>query len=206
MFVASTFEDRIYAKAREAFLSWADHQPAFAKRNKRHDPLRRNCIVVLSKKEGKHIVKSWLFGANLVTDDGEIYYAKKGAGETPATNENFIQGRNEFRTGAATPGATDTYTNVTTPVTASRKQVAATFPKSNDSTTENTGKAINAVTYKFAYSAGDFTATGIIGGCIHDNASPVGGTKLLCHYSITSFNVDAGDGLNFYVNHAAAGV
>ena len=113
----TTLQQRIEAK--EQFMSWKDKQPHFLKRNQSYDP-RNNIVAVLGKKEGKSIIPKWIFGKNIVTDDGDIYYALKGAGETPATNENFIQGRMELRTGSATPAKGDTYTDVTTPVTASR--------------------------------------------------------------------------------------
>ena len=64
------------------------------------DPKNNICVVLKNEITGE---KRWWFGSNIVTNDGDIYYAKKGAGETPATNENFIQGRAELRTGTVTP-------------------------------------------------------------------------------------------------------
>lgn len=204
MMMVTTLQQRIEAK--EQFLSWKDKQPHFLKRNSQYDP-RNNIVAVLGKKEGKSIVPKWIFGKNIVTNDGDIYYAKKSAGETPATNENFIQGRMELRTGAATPAKGDTYTNVTTPVTASRETISATYPKTNDTgDADNTGDAIDAVSYQHDWTAASFSATAIIGGCIHDNASPVGATKLLTHFDITSFNKTTSDTLKIFTNHTVNGV
>ena len=45
----------------------------------------------------------------VLKDDGEIFYAKQGAGETPAANEDFANGRFEMGTTAYTEAETDTY-------------------------------------------------------------------------------------------------
>lgn len=200
---AETFEQRY-----ERMLSYFDHLPVYARRGVTNNwnPANNVCAV-LTRPEGNYALREWFPGANIVTNDGDIYYAKKAAGETPATNENFGSGRFELRTGAATPAKTDTYTNVTTPVTASRKVFDGTYPKTNDTgDTDNTGDAVNAVSYRTSWTTGDFNATGIVGGAIHDNSSPVGATKLLTHFSITSFNKASTDTLKMFVNHTASGV
>ena len=49
------------------------------------DP-KNNICVVLKKDNGS---KHWFYGSNIVTNDGDIYYAKRACGESPASNENF---------------------------------------------------------------------------------------------------------------------
>lgn len=196
----------MHEKAREAFFSWKDHQSHFIKRGVRYNP-KNNVVIVRGRPEGKTLVKGWLFGRNIVTNDGDQYYAKKSCGETPATNENFLQGRHELRTGAATPAKTDTYSAVTTPVTASRQTIKATYPKTNDTgDADNTGDAVDTASYAHEWTAASFSATGIIGGCIHDNASPVAGTKLLNHYSNSTYDKTTSDTLKIFVNHTMNGV
>ena len=46
------------------------------------DPKNNICLVV-THEDGS---KDWWYGSNKVTDDGDIYYAKKSASETPATS------------------------------------------------------------------------------------------------------------------------
>lgn len=200
---AETYDQRL-----ERMTSYFDRLPNFVSRGKYQNKDKRNNVqAIRSRPEGNHIIKEWFFGPNIVTNDGDIFYAKKGAGETPATNENFAAGRFELRTGSATPAKANTYSAVTTPVTASRKVYDATYPKTNDTgDTDNTGDAVNAASYRVSWLTTDFNATGIIGGCIHDNASPVSGTKLLTHWSITSFDKTASDTLKMFVNHTLAGV
>ena len=45
-----------------------------------------NICVVLTHKDGS---KEWFYGKNTVTNDGDIFYAKKAVDTTPASNEDF---------------------------------------------------------------------------------------------------------------------
>lgn len=186
--------------------SYFDHVPLYLKRGVYSNyNIGDNVIMVFTKPEGSYLLKWTRFAANLVTNDGKIYYAKKTAGETPATNENFFGGRMELRTGSATPAATDTYQQVTTPVTASRKTFDSTYPKTNDTgDTDNLGDSTSTISYRVSWGTGDFTATAILGGCVHDNSSPVNATKLLCHWSDATGDKDGSTTLKFFVNHTQA--
>jgi hypothetical protein len=158
-------------------------------------------------------VKEWFMGANIVTNAGDTYYSIMAIGGTPATNENFAQARCEL----ANPGSqtaqakADTYSTMATPITASRKTIEATYPRRDGATddTDNTGGGSGAtsdiVSYKYSWATGDFNATGIKNGCLHDNASPVSGTKLLTHYGVTTFTKDAASTLKIFVNHTMNG-
>lgn len=202
---AETFDQRL-----ERLRSYQDHLPKFISRGKHanHNP-KNNVVAVRTKPEGRHLLKEWFFGHNIVTNDGDIFYAKQGVEEAPAANENFHAGRMELQNPASTdtPAKGDTYTNVTTPIVASRKVFDATYPKTNDTgDTDNTGDAVDAVSYRVSWTTTDFNATGIKGGCIHDNASPVSATKLLTHFLLTSFDKGATDTLKVFVNHTFNGV
>ena len=88
----------------------------------------------------------------------------------------------------------------------SRKVFDSNYPKTNDTDADNTGAGLDVVTYLTSWTTTDFNATGIIGGCIHDNSSPVSGTKLLTHFSIASFDKTSSDTLKVFVNHTMNGV
>jgi len=153
------------------------------------------------------MIKEFDYTHNLVTNDGEIFYAKQGAGETPANNENFQSGRFELGTTAYTEAETDTFTNFdvsgTSKISGSRQTFTAGYPKTNDTgDADNTGDAVDAVSYAVNYSAASFSDTDIEQGCIHDNASPVSATKLLSVFSFTSFAKTSSDTLKVFVNHA----
>lgn len=199
----------------EKFLSWKDHQSTFSHKGVEIDS-NNNVCGVLENTETGYTTYNW--ASNIVGNDGDIYYAKKSAGETPATNENFLQGRAELRTGTVTPAKTNTYgyeTGTTagglvTPVTASRLALSTNYPKTYDASansSENSGGVIDAITYKYYWSTSSFSANGITGGAIHDNVSPVDATKLLTHWSFSaSFSKTSTDTLTLYVNHTMNGV
>lgn len=175
-----------------------------------------NVEAVLTRPESFNstwYVKEWFFGNNIVTDAGDTYYAIRAVAGTPATNENFAQARCELANpGSQSPQAkTDTYDEMLTPITASRKTIEATYPRRDGATDDventggGTGTASDIVTYKYSWATGDFNATGIKNGCLYDNASPVGATKLLTHFGVTTFTKDASSTLKLFCNHTMSG-
>jgi len=162
------------------------------------------CIVRENQDTGD---KTWLYAKNIVTNDGDLYYAQKSVGGTPTTDFGGSDGRMELRTGSATPAKAHVYSDVTTPVTASRKAKDSGYPKTADDDSDNTGAGADIVTWRTSWTTSDFNATAIIGGCFHvGGASPASGSKLLTHFSITSFNKTASDTLKIFVNHTFNGV
>jgi len=162
------------------------------------------CIVRENQDTGD---KTWLYAKNIVTNDGDLYYAQKSVGGTPTTDFGGSDGRMELRTGSATPAKAHVYSDVTTPVTASRKAKDSGYPKTADDDSDNTGSGTDIVTWRTSWTTSDFNATAIIGGCFHvGGASPASGSKLLTHFSITSFNKTASDTLKIFVNHTFNGV
>ena len=162
------------------------------------------CIVRENQDTGD---KTWLYAKNIVTNDGDLYYAQKSVGGTPTSDFGGSDGRMELRTGSATPAKAHVYSDVTTPVTASRKIKDSTYPKTADDDSDNTGAGADIVTWRTSWTTSDFNATAIIGGCFHvGGASPASGSKLLTHFSITSFNKTASDTLKIFVNHTFNGV
>ena len=170
-------------KMLESFMSWKDQLPKYVGRHIGYNPDKTNIVTVLGRpeisKSGRlDLIKSWRYGMNLVTDDGDIYYAQKATGETPAMNEDFGAGRMELQNPAMadTPAKDDTYTDVNMPITASRKVFDMGYPVRDDMDTDNTGAGVDVATYRTSWTTADFNATGIVGGCIHDNASPMAAT------------------------------
>ena len=162
------------------------------------------CIVKENDITGQ---KTWIYAKNIVTNDGDLYYAQKSVGGTPTSDFGGSDGRMELRTGSATPAKAHVYSDVTTPVTASRKIKDGAYPKTADDDSDNTGAGADIVTWRTSWTTSDFNATAIIGGCFHvGGASPASGSKLLTHFSITSFNKTASDTLKIFVNHTFNGV
>lgn len=193
----------------EDFMSWLDKQAHFIDRYHEYDPMN-NVIAVIGRPEGKEELNIWHYGMNLVTDDGDIFYAQQAVTEVPAANEDFQEGRMELNNPGIqdTPAKGDTYTNLTTPITASRKVFVTTpnYPLRDDADADNTGAGVDVATYLTSWTTSDFNATGINGGAIHDNATPTAPTKLLTHFTITAFAKTASDTLKMFVNHTMNGV
>ena len=85
---------RIQEMKEESFQSWADSASTRIERGKRTDPRGDNVIRVLTFPEinlstSGHVelIKEFAYTHNLVTNDGDIYYAIQGAGETPTAGE-----------------------------------------------------------------------------------------------------------------------
>ena len=185
-----------------------------------------NVCVVKTDKDGN---KSWLYGQNQVTDDGDIYYATRAGVDptsTTAPDPNFWTAACVLQNpGTASTPAPDSpivkgedYSDVTTPIvtTGAVQDCVSGFPKVNDTTTENSGRDVDAVTYKFHWDTNQInTSSGapITGGCIIDTADASGDTvtascKILTHWNFVSpanFHKTDTDTLTLYVNHTMSG-
>ena len=178
------------------------------------DPKNNICLVV-SHLDGS---KDWWYGSNLVTNDGDIYYAKKSASETPASNENFGASACVLQNPASadTIVKTDAYGQVSSPITTAGavRGLTATYPLTNDQDSDNTGASADAISYRFDWATNQIdTSAGnpITGGAIYDvgQTSPVSGTKILTHWNFTSpatFHKTSTDTLKLFVNHTFNGV
>ncbi len=155
-----------------------------------------NVTIVLHKKDGsKKVIK----GKNIVTDEGDIYYAQKVSGETTDFETPYLR----LGTGTDTPAKTDT--DVTTYITGSAKIVDSGFPQRNNADPGNTDGGVDTVTWKITYALGDLNTTGISEGAIVDDATSP--TKAICHFLFSSaFDVADTDQLTVYVNHTFTGV
>ena len=182
------------------------------------DPLKTNVIAVLGTPESLsptvdkyELIKEWIYGANIVTNDGDIFYAKQACEEAQSANEDFEQGNFVMQNPGIpdTTAKTDIYGNITTPIAASLKAFVATpdYPLTNDGDGDNTGAGVDVATYLVSYTTGDFSENGINGGAIlNDLTTPATTAKLLTHFNITSFNKTASDTLKVFVNHTMTGV
>lgn len=199
--------NRINENKKESFESWADSTRYLSEQSRADNVVRVLSFPEVSPSGNVDMIKEFDYTHNLVTNDGEIFYAKQGAGETPATNENFQGGRFEMGTTAYTEAETDAFTNFdvggSSKISGSRQTFTSGYPKTNDTgDADNTGDATDAVSYAVNYSASAWNDTDVEQGCIHDNSSPVSATKLLSVFSFTSFAKTSSDTLKVFVNHA----
>lgn len=142
-------------------------------------------------------------GVNIVTDAGDIYYAQSAAGETP--DDDFNGANSGLRLGGDNTAPTKSDTDVTTFLSGTGKALDATYEKTNDDDTDNTGAAANVVTWRYSYATGEGNTTGIIEGAIVDNRTTP--TAALTHFLFAaSFDKTSNDTLKVFVNHLFEGV
>ena len=190
-----------------AFYSWTDSQRYLTEQKLSDNVIRVLSFPEISPWGTVDMIKEFDYTHNLVTNDGEIFYAKQGAGETPSANEDFSTGYFDISTTAYTEAETDTYNEYdvsgTGSISGSIQAFTSGYPKTNDTgDSDNTGDATDAVSYATNYTAASWNDTDIEQGAIHDNATPATTSKLLCVFSFTSFAKTSSDTLKVFVNHA----
>ena len=147
--------------------------------------------------------EAMISGLNIVTNDGDLYYAQQAVGETPTDDFDAAAAGNRLGTSNTAPTKTDT--DVTTVDAAGNHAHDATYPKTNDGDGDNTGAGTDIVTWRFSYLTSEGNITGIQEGAIVDNRTTP--TAALTHYLFAaSFNKTSSDTLKIFVNHQMNGV
>ena len=166
-------------------------------------PRRRNVLALLRRGSGGQALHP---AANIVTAAGDIYYAQRGAAETP-TNAFGIMELATGREVAAAPAKTDNRGNYDTLVIAgSQKAFDATYPKTNDGDADNTGAGTDVTTYLVSYTKADFNAASITHGLI-TNLTPGAAEPIMTGFQFAAgFAKTADDTLKVFVNHTQNGV
>jgi hypothetical protein len=138
-------------------------------------------------------------GKNIVTNDGDTYYAQKAAGE--AADDAWVG----LRLGSDNTAPVKTDTDVTTFLAGTGKATTAGYPKTNDDDSDNTGALVDAVTWSFSYTTAEGNVTGIEEGAIVDNLTTP--TAALTHFLFAaSFDKTSSNTLKVLVNHTFTGV
>jgi len=151
---------------------------------------------------------------NTVTNIGDRFYSYRGANEQPA-DDHFTTGSaltfdgimELYKSVSAAPSKAAVRSGLTSGVliTGSDQVIDATYPKSNDTDAANTGKDVDAVTYRVSYATGDANNTAI-DDVIITNPSPSSGENMLMWADgLGSFTKTSSDTLVVYVNHQMTG-
>lgn len=142
-------------------------------------------------------------GLNIVTNDGDLYYAQSAVAETPT--DDFDAAGAGWRLGTSATAPTKSDTDVTTEDSAGRKATDGTYPQTNDADGDNTGSGVDIVTWRVSYTTAEAIITGIQEGAIVDDRTTP--TAALTHFLFAaSFNKTASDTLKVFVNHEMLGV
>jgi len=108
-----------------------------------------DALLVLTNHKTGEVRRIW--GRNIVTNAGDVYYAQKAVDEAPdnAFNRLYL-----CTAGPVTVGKTDDYSDFTV-VGGSEKAPTGGYPKTDDDDGDNTGADTNIISWKFEYSTGD---------------------------------------------------
>ena len=161
-----------------------------------------NVVAVLENvKSG---AKKIIHGVNIVTNDGDAYYAQMACGEAP--DDDFDGASSGLRLGdtdTPAPGKTDTDVNNFLAGTA--HALDATYEQTDDPDTDNTGAGVDIVTWRFSYLTTEGNAVDIIEGAIVDDRTTP--TAALTHFLFAAaFTKTSSDTLKVFVNHQFNGV
>lgn len=165
-------------------------------------PKHRNVLAVLYEGGWDSDYRILIPGSNIVTNDGDEFYAENVAAETHPSTNTFTT--HEMQT-AGTPGKTANRSNFTA-IASTLKLNTAGYPKTTDADTDNTGSGADIVTHLGSYTKADFNATAISHGII-TNPTPGASEQLLTGYAFAApFGKTANDTLKVFVNHEILGV
>lgn len=160
----------------------------------------RVVAVLENKKTGK---KKIIHGVNIVTDQGDKYYAQSACGETPT--DDFGGASSGLRLGSDNTAPTKVDDDVNTFLAGSEHALDVAYPKSNDDDGDNTGKGADIVTWRYSYTTAEGNVSGIIEGAIVDDRNTP--TGALTHFLFAaSFNKTSSDTLKVFVNHEMNGI
>ncbi len=172
---------------------------------KRMKPENNVVALLQTAEDGDKVI----FGTNLITDHGVIFYAHQLAAETPPLNfygaDRRMLLQNPASSVTITPSNTARYGSFANPITDSSK--ITEVPALDNTDADNGGRAANTVTWKTIWAAADFgqqpTDNEIRGGCIHARGDvPTSTSELLAHWVFAApFRKTSTDTLTVWVNH-----
>jgi hypothetical protein len=143
-------------------------------------------------------------GINLITDDGDTYYAQLAAAETPTYDFKGANAGLLLGTGTNAPAKGNT--SVQTVVSGSGKTRKSTYPKTNDTgDSDNTGDGTDILTWTYEYLVSEANASSISEGAIVNNTTTP--THCLTRFLFAApFTKTSSDTLKVIVNHQFNGI
>ena len=171
------------------------------------DRLRIKGQVIAVLKNEKTGEKRTLVTHNIITNEGDVYYALKAAGEAA----HFAVAGIRIGTNAgvaASPLKTDVKMETTTgSAVGTTKAIDGGYPKSNDDDTDNTGAGTKVVTWRVSFTTAQANHVDIATIDLPDSLTGGSITKSLSIANFgTKFTKTALDTLKVFINHAFAGV
>jgi hypothetical protein len=171
------------------------------------EPLMRvvdtKIIAVLEKANGEVEVHET---KNIVTDDGDVYYAQRASGTTPTNfwTSGAFDGLMFLSQATTPPAKNQTYAALSSIQNTGGTAMISGYPKSNDSDTDNSGRGTKVVTYACSFSTGT-TYTNVADVAIA-KAGASGTSPILMRALFSStFTKATTDTLKVFVNHTMTG-
>ena len=169
----------------------------FTKRE-RERILAGDALLVLENHKTREVKRVW--GRNIVTDEGDKWYAEKICGESPT---NVFANLYLATGGPVTPAKTDNYGSFTG-VTGEKAKTAG-YPKTNDDDVDNTGAGVDIVSWKFEYTTVDGPFTSITHSFI-SKAAAIGTDPILNSYKwAAAWSKDNATSAKIFANHEMLG-
>lgn len=144
-------------------------------------------------------------GLNIVTNNGDLYYAQMACGESPASTIDYDGSNAGLRLGSGSTSPTKTSNDVTTFLAGTGHALDATYEKTNDGDSDNTGAATDTVTWRYSYTTSEGNVSGINEGAIVDNRTTPN-TALTHFLFAATFTKSSSDTLKVFANHNYLGV
>lgn len=166
-----------------------------------------NVCAILTHEDGS---KDIYIGKNIVTNQGDRYYAATAVALSHASNNTAdfrATGYLRLGVGTVTPAKTDT--DVGSAVANGSCVIDTGYPKVNDTDPDNTGAGSNIITWRFSYGtlnavANNITEAAITGGATGYDGGAAG-TALTRFLFANAFNKTNMDTLKVFVNHQIVG-
>jgi len=143
-------------------------------------------------------------GRNLVTNEGDKWYAQSACGETPTQTFANLYLATACSEGGGDPTKTSNYSHFTV-AGGSEKAPTATYPKTNDPDGDNTGSGVDVVSWLHEYLTTDGPFTAITHQFIAAAAAS-GTDPILNGYKwAASWDKDASTSAKVFTNHEMLG-
>lgn len=159
----------------------------------------QNVVAVLEHASGE---KEWFKARNIVTTQGDRFYAATIVGTTLFVNFK-TSGFMRLGTSAVTPTKSDT--DVGSIIAGGSVALDANYPTILDPDTDNTGSGTTIVTWRFSFGTAAANANSIAEGAITNTGGPTAGTALTRFLFASTFNKTSSDTLKIFVNHQMLG-
>lgn len=160
-------------------------------------------VAVLERSNGEVEVHET---KNIVTNDGDVFYAERSSGATPTNfwTSGAFDGR-MFLSQATTPATkSDTFAALSVIQNSGGQPMDSTYPKSNDSDTDNSGRGTKVVTYRCSFGTGT-TFTSVADVAIAKTGATGTNPILMRALFASTFTKATTDTLKVFVNHTMTG-